>query len=324
MSKKKLAVGIDIGGTNTVFGLVDKEGNIYGEGHRPTADYEDFTEYVTEVCEGIKQLVENVGFPVELIGIGVGSPMGNVHTGTIDHAANLRWKGVLPLADEIRRHFAEIPVIVTNDANAGAVGEMVYGNAKGMKDFIFITLGTGVGSGFVAGGELIYGNDGLAGELGHMVIDHSGRQCGCGRKGCLETYVSATGIKRTVFKLLADDLRPSEFRDVSFNDLTAEMITAAALKGDCIAIEAFEYTGKLLGRVLADAVTITSPEAIFLFGGLSKAGKYLFEPTKRNMDDNMLSIFRDKVKLLPSGMICNAAILGSSSLVWKEVGKSLD
>ena len=253
----------------------------------------------------------------------VGAPNGNYYTGTIEFAPNLVWKGVLNIVEKIKRYFPTVPVIITNDANAAAVGEMVYGGAKGMKDFLVVTLGTGLGSGFVANGKLIYGHDGFAGELGHVVVNKTGRICGCGRKGCLETYASATGIKRTVFKLLADHIEDSEFRRITYDDLTAEMITKAALNGDPIAIEAYEYTGKLLGEALADAVALTSPEAIFLFGGLAKAGKYIFEPTKKYMEQNLLAIFRNKVKLLPSGIDGkNAAVLGASALVWQSLKES--
>ena len=257
---------------------------------------------------------------VLLIGVGIGAPNGNFYKGTIEFAPNLPWKGTVNLVEKMKRFFPTLPVIVTNDANAAAVGEMVYGGARGMKDFLVVTLGTGLGSGFVANGQLIYGHDGFAGELGHVTVSHTGRVCGCGRKGCLETYVSATGIKRTIFKLMADSIEDSEFRHVTFTDLTAEMITKAALNGDPLAIEAYEYTGMLLGRALADAVSITSPEAIFLFGGLAKAGKYIFEPTKKYMEMNMMPIFRNKVKLLPSGIDGkNAAVLGASALAWQHV-----
>ena len=256
----------------------------------------------------------------ELIGVGIGAPNGNYYKGTIEFAPNLPWKGTINLVEKMGRFFPTLPVIVTNDANAAAVGEMVYGGAKGMKDFLVVTLGTGLGSGFVANGQLIYGHDGFAGELGHVTVSHTGRVCGCGRKGCLETYVSATGIKRTIFKLMADSIADSEFRHITYNDLTAEMITKAALNGDPLAIEAYEYTGMLLGRALADAVSITSPEAIFLFGGLAKAGKYIFEPTKKYMEMHMMPIFRNKVKLLPSGIDGkNAAVLGASALAWQHV-----
>ena len=209
--------------------------------------------------------------------------------------------------------------MITNDANAATIGEMVYGNAKGMKDFIMITLGTGLGSGFVANGEMIYGHDGFAGEFGHIIVERNGRECGCGRRGCLEAYVSATGIKRTAFDLMAKMAAPSRLRGIAFEDFDSSMISAAAEAGDPVALEAFRYTGELLGHALADAVTITSPEAIFLFGGLSKAGKLLFDPTRWYMEENMLSVFKNKVKLLPSGIQGkNAAILGSSALIWKQ------
>ena len=315
---KKVAVGVDIGGTNSVYGLVDEAGEIICEGAFPTRNYPDFDQYIEELYIGIQDLLKRAGDEVELVGIG--APNGNYYTGTIEFAPNLVWKGVLNIVEKMKRFFPTVPVIITNDANAAAVGEMVYGGAKGMKDFLVVTLGTGLGSGFVANGKLIYGHDGFAGELGHVVVNKTGRICGCGRKGCLETYASATGIKRTVFKLLADHTDDSEFRRVTYDDLTAEMITKAALNGDPIAIEAYEYTGKLLGEALADAVAITSPEAIFLFGGLAKAGKYIFEPTKKYMEQNLLAIFRNKVKLLPSGIDGkNAAVLGASALVWQSL-----
>lgn len=320
---KQLVVGIDIGGTNSVFGLVDRDGNMYGEGVVPTKKFPDFDQYLEELFIGISSLLKSVNEDSELVGIGIGAPNANYYNGTIENAANLVWKGIIPFVEKMKRYFPNIPIIITNDANAAAIGEMVYGGAKGMKDFIVVTLGTGLGSGFVANGQLIYGHDSFAGELGHIIINRTGRMCGCGRKGCLETYVSATGIKRTAFKLLADHLEDSEFRNISYNELTAEMITKAALNGDPLAIEAYEYTGMLLGQALADAVTITSPEAIFLFGGLAKAGKYIFEPTKKYMEMHMLSNFRNKVKLLPSGIDGkNAAVLGASALIWQEREKA--
>lgn len=316
---KQLVVGIDIGGTNSVFGLVDREGNMYGEGVVPTRKFLDFDQYLEELFIGINNISKNVGEEFELMGIGIGAPNANYYDGTIWNAANLVWKGTVPFVEKMKRYYPNIPIIITNDANAAAIGEMIYGGAKGMKDFIVVTLGTGLGSGFVSGGKLIYGHDSFAGELGHVIVNRGGRMCGCGRKGCLETYVSATGIKRTAFKLLADHLEDSEFRNISYNDLTAEMITKAALNGDPLAIEAYEYTGMMLGQALADAVAITSPEAIFLFGGLAKAGKYIFEPTKRYMEMHMLANFRNKVKLLPSGIDGkNAAVLGASALIWQE------
>lgn len=319
---KQIVVGIDIGGTNSVYGLVDRDGNMHGEGVIPTKKYPDFDQYLEELYIGIQDLLKGADTEIELMGIGIGAPNGNFYNGTIDNAANLVWRGIVPFVEKMKRYYPNIPVIITNDANAAAIGEMVYGGARGMRDFIMVTLGTGLGSGFIANGQLVYGHDSFAGELGHVIVNHSGRQCGCGRKGCLETYVSATGIKRTIFKLLADHLEDSEFRNITYNDLTAEMITKAALAGDPIAIEAYEYTGQILGRSLADAVTITSPEAIFLFGGLAKAGKYIFEPTKKYMEMNMLTNFRNKVKLLPSGIDGrNAAVLGASALIWQQIEK---
>jgi glucokinase len=217
-------------------------------------------------------------------------------------------------------HFPGIAIALTNDANAAAIGEMIYGGAKGMKNFAVITLGTGLGSGIVVNGELLYGHDGFAGELGHVIARVNGRECGCGRRGCLETYASATGIKRTVYKLLADHTDDSEMKNISFNELSADMISVAAIKGDPIAIEAFAHTGEILGRALADLIALTAPEAIFLFGGLAKAGKYIFEPTEKSMNENVLKIWQGKVKLLPSDIDDkNAAVLGAAALVWKEV-----
>jgi glucokinase len=318
---KRVAAGIDIGGTNTAIGLVDEHGNLLGEGVLPTSKYPDFNGYIEELTIAIKELAKSLLEPMELVGIGIGAPNANYYHGTIENAANLQWKGILPIAADMQRYFAGIPIVATNDANAAAIGEMTYGGAKGMKDFVEVTLGTGIGSGFVTGGKLLYGHDSFAGELGHIIVRHiNGRECGCGRKGCLETYASATGIKRTVFKLLADSMEPSDFRGISFNDMSAEMITQSALAGDKLAIAAFEHTGMMLGRALADMVAITSPEAIFLFGGLAKAGKYLFEPTKRYMEENLLYNYKGKVALLPSALDgCSAAVLGASALVWDEL-----
>ena len=247
--------------------------------------------------------------------------MGNINKGTIELAAGLPWKGIVPLADIFRKH-TSLRVIVTNDANAAAVGEMIYGGANNMKNFVVITLGTGLGSGIVVEGKLVYGNDGFAGELGHTSVfaDESNRTCGCGKKGCLETYASATGLKRNLMKLMADSIEPSDLRKVSFQDLDARIIHEAAVKGDKLAIEAFEYTGRILGIKLADFAALTNPEAIFLCGGLALAGEYISEPTKKHMEENLLSIYKGKVKLLKSQLsLQNSAVLGASSLVWSEL-----
>lgn len=329
---KKLAIGVDIGGINTAFGMVDENGDLYAESVVSTKKYpnfEDYAAYVDDLCSAMHAMADSLSFEYELVGIGIGAPNANFHKGTIEHPANL-WRfsskesnpddarRIFPLAEDIGRCFPGVKVLMTNDANAATIGEMVYGNAKGMKDFIMITLGTGLGSGFVANGEMIYGNDGFAGEMGHVIVERGGRQCGCGRYGCLETYVSATGIKRTVFELMSKMNTPSKMRGVAFEDFDASMISAAAKQGDPIAIEAFRYTGEMLGRALADVVALTSPEAIFLFGGLSKAGKLLFDPTQWYMEENMMPVFKNKVKLLPSGIQGkNAAILGASALIWQ-------
>ena len=275
-------------------------------------------DFVRALHERIQVLLQKLGMQNELKGIGIGAPNGNYYNGTIEFAPNLRWRGVIRMVDLVKQHYDTL-VVLTNDANAAAIGEMMYGGAKGMRDFIVITLGTGLGSGIVVNGELVYGHDGFAGEIGHTIVDPNGRQCGCGRRGCLETYASASGIKRTVFELLADSNTASELRAVNFNDLTAAMLTEAATRGDKLALEAFERTGKILGLKLADAVAHTSPEAIFLFGGLAHAGEFIFEPTQRHMEANMLNIYKNKVKLLPSGLKNNVAVLGASALVWKEL-----
>jgi glucokinase len=318
MEKKPVAVGVDIGGTNTVFGFVDREGNIVAEDRLKTNHYSDIKDFVASLYEKIMQVYKKIESGHEIIGFGIGAPMGNINKGTIEHAADLPWKGVIPLSDILSSH-TPLPIIVTNDANAAAVGEMVYGGAKGMKDFVVITLGTGLGSGFVVDGKLVYGHDGFAGEIGHTSIrpGESNRDCGCGKKGCIETYASATGLKRTLLKVMADSIEPSPLRKFSFEELDAKIIHDAALQGDHIAIGAFEHTGKMLGFKLADVVAHTNPEAIFLFGGLALARDLIFEPTRRYMEQNLLSIYRGKVKLLESDLSTqNAAVLGASSLIW--------
>ena len=320
---RKVVAGIDIGGTNTVYGLVDADGKIMAEGSFPTLEYQEFDLFLEALVRGLQVLQKSAKEDTELIGIGFGAPSGNYYTGNIEHAANLKvWGEVLPVAEKLAAYYPSLPVVITNDANAAAVGEMLYGAAKGMKNFSVITLGTGLGSGIVVNGDLLYGNDSFAGELGHIIVSPHGRECGCGRQGCLETYASASGIVRTVYKLLADHHGASELKAISFNELTGNMITKAAENGDPIAIEAYAHTGMYLGRALADLVAITAPEAIFLCGGLSRAGKYIFEPTRKHMEANMLSLWKGKVKLLPSGLDDqNAAVLGSAALAWKKINE---
>jgi len=313
---KDLTIGIDIGGTNTKYGIVDRDGNVVSQGRISTAQYKEFKNYFQGLSEALRVEIKKLSEDHRIIGVGIGAANGNYYKGTIERATNLKWKGIIPLADMFREEF-DLPAIVTNDANAAAVGEMVYGAAKGMKDFVVITLGTGLGSGFVANGQLVNGKHGIAGEVGHTSVNPAGRYCNCGKRGCLETYVSATGIKRTVYKLLADHLEPSELRGISFDNLTTKMITESAVRGDIIAQAAFEYTGRILGMKLAETVVHTDPEAIFLFGGLSLAGDLIFKPTIKHMEANLMPLFRGKVKILPSGLQNQAApIIGASSLVW--------
>jgi glucokinase len=313
---RELTIGIDIGGTNTKYGIVDRQGNVVYQGSISTVQYEEFKDYFAGLSKALREAIKNVPGAHKLMGVGVGAANGNYYKGTIERATNLKWKGIIPLADMIREEF-DLPAIITNDANAAAVGEMVYGAAKGMKDFVVITLGTGLGSGFVTNGQLLNGKHGIAGEVGHTSVNPAGRQCNCGKRGCLETYVSATGIKRTVYKLLADHLEPSELRGISFDNLTTKMITESAVRGDIVALAAFEYTGRILGMKLAETIVHTDPEAIFLFGGLSLAGDLIFKPTIKHMEANLMPLFRGKIKVLPSGLQNQAApILGASSLVW--------
>ena len=315
---KELAIGIDIGGTNTKFGLVDKEGNSFNEGSIKTHQYEKVEDFVKDLAEELKKII-SLQKECVIKGIGIGAPNGNYFRGTIEFAPNLSWKGIIKLADLFKNYF-DYPVILTNDANAAAIGEMIYGAAKNMNDFILVTLGTGLGSGFVANGEMIYGHDGFAGELGHTVVIPDGRQCGCGRKGCLEQYASATGIVKTVIEMLEYAYSDSVLKKYKTEDITSEVIYEAAKKGDKISMDAFDYTGKILGLGLANAVAITSPETIILFGGLSLAGDFIFNPTKKYMEDYLLNIYKNKVKIIPSALNDkNAAILGASALVWKDV-----
>jgi len=317
-----VTVGIDIGGTNTVLGLVDRQGTCLTESSVPTLAQEDARSLVTRLAAKIREMHAPLSDQAVILGIGIGAPNANYYRGTVEDPPNLSWKGVTPLAAFFKEHF-DIPVVVTNDANAAALGEMRFGAAQGMRDFIVITLGTGLGSGVVANGELIYGADGFAGEIGHTIVDPQGRWCGCGKRGCLETYASATGICRTVFELLCIMREESDLRGVSFRQLTGKMVTEAAQRGDAIALAAFDYTGRILGMKLADSVAHTSPEAIILFGGLANAGDLIFAPTKRSIEEHVLGIFKGKVKLLPSSLPeGNTAVLGAAALIWTELLKS--
>jgi len=318
---KDIVLGIDIGGTFTKYGFIDKDGKSLLESSIETTGHNEIEKYLTTLANACKKSFSSLGSDFNLVGVGIGAPNGNYYNGTIEYAPNLDWKDVVPFVDLFKKHF-HLPMALTNDANAAAIGEMMYGGAKELKNFVVITLGTGLGSGIVVNGEVVYGHDGFAGEAGHVLVYENGRMCGCGKRGCLETYASASGIRRTVFELLCDETTPSVLRDASYNNLTAKMISKAAKEGDPIAIMAFEFTGKILGMKLADTVAHTSPEVIFLFGGLTNAGEILFKPTKEHFEYNLLKIYRNKIKILPSGLQeTNAAVLGASALAWKELEK---
>ncbi|MFT4222966.1 ROK family protein [Dysgonomonas sp.] len=315
--EKPYAIGIDIGGTNSVFGVVDKRGHIINQGSIKTGTYLEISDYVTHLAAGVQEIIDQVGGTGNIKGIGVGAPNGNYFTGCIEFAPNLPWKGVIPLAQMLTDKL-NIPVALTNDANAAAIGEMTYGAARGMKDFVVITLGTGVGSGIVVNGQLVYGHDGFAGELGHTTIRRDGRLCGCGKKGCLETYSSATGVARTAREFLETRTEPSLLRELNPADITSKDVYDAAVKGDKLAKDIFEMTGQILGESFADFVAFSSPEAIILFGGLTKAGKLIFDPVRKHMEENVLPIFRNKIKLLMSELKeSDAAVLGASALGWE-------
>lgn len=315
---KKVAIGVDIGGTLTKLGIVDREGNLYAHSDFSTTLHKDFGDYLDELKKQIEALKSKIDFDYEVVGIGVGAPNANYYRGTIEYAANLLWKGIVPFTDEFKKRY-ELPIYITNDANAAAIGEMIYGHASEMKDFMVITLGTGLGSGIVSNGQLIYGHDSQAGELGHVRIYKTGRITGLGVKGGLEAYVSSTGLKRTVFYLLADRMDESVLRNYSYNDLHGEIITKAAEDGDPIAVAAYEMTGQILGEQLANFTAFSHPEAFFLLGGLAKSGKWIFEPTIKHMEANLLPCYKGKVKVLPSGMMDkNAAVLGAAALVWNN------
>jgi glucokinase len=319
-SKKDVTLAIDIGGTNTAFGFVDKVGNIIASSTISTNPLEPADKFFSRLTSETDSLFSTIENKFNLVGVGVGAPNANYFKGTVEEPPNLKW-GTVNVVETINKYYS-IPVVVTNDANAAAIGELQFGSAKGMKDFMVFTLGTGVGGGIVANGELVYGHDGFAGEFGHTIYDPDGRKCACGRRGCLETYVSAGGIKRTVYELLSNSIDESELRDCNYDNLTAKTISEAAQRGDKIALEAFDYTSKILGIKLADAVAYMNPEAIILFGGLTTAGDLLFKSTEKYMNMYMLNLFKNKVKLLPSGLSGgNAAILGASALIWNELEK---
>ncbi len=317
-ASRQLAIGIDIGGTGTKFGIVDRDGNVLFSGEISTKKHAEVNSFIDDLHTALSVIIEKAGGIGRMKGIGVGAPNGNYYTGTIEYAPNLPWKGIIPLAKLIENKF-NLPVTLTNDANAAAIGEMMYGAAKGMKDFIMITLGTGVGSGIVANGKLIYGHDGFAGELGHTIVIPDGRlHAGTGKKGSLESYASATGVRFTAIEILKNSKEKSSLRQVPEDKLDSKVVYEAAIDGDKLALEIFEFTGKILGLALANAVMFSSPQAIVLFGGLTKSGDLILKPTREHMEANLIQVFQNKVKLLISHLKeSDAAILGASALVWE-------
>lgn len=315
---KPYVVGIDIGGTNTVFGIVDARGVVIASSSIKTLKHNNVEDYLNDLHDGLTRLMEANDAVDKIHGIGIGAPNANFYTGMIERLVNIPWPTPLPLAEMVSEKFG-IPVAITNDANAAAIGEMTYGAARGLKNFIMITLGTGVGSGIVINGQLVYGHDGFAGELGHVIMKrNNGRLCGCGRTGCLETYCSASGVARTAREFIELRKDESVLRNLPIEEITSKDVYDAAVSGDKLAQEIFEYTGNILGEAFADFTTFSSPEAIILFGGLAKSGELLLRPIRESMERNMMPQFKGKVKLLLSELKeADAAVLGASALGWE-------
>ncbi len=312
----EVVVGVDIGGTNTKIGFVDADGKIIAEGGLSTSDNEFAEDFVTALDGKLKEM--SAGHDdLRLKGIGIGAPNANFNKGTIELASNLRWKGIIPLADMITQRTG-LKTMITNDANAAALGEMIFGAAKGVKNFIFLTLGTGVGSGVVIDGEVVYGNSGFAGELGHMTVREGGRECGCGRRGCLETYASATGLVRTVLVLLSERREESPLREMKISEITSRIVAEAAADGDLIAMEAMDRTAHMIALGIANSVIFSSPEVVYLFGGLAQAGDALFVPVRKYTEELVMPVFKGTFTVMPSGLSeSHAAVLGASALIWK-------
>ncbi len=320
MAAKKVTLGIEIGGTNTSFGLVDISGNCFVESRIPTKPNESPEALFERLFKKFNKIYKEKSHEYEVIGIGIGAPSANYYKGTVEYSSNLNW--VYVNIRDIVKKYTSLPIVIANDANAAALGEMKFGVAKKMKNFIQLTLSRGFGSGIVVDGNIVYGNDGFAGEIGHTIVERNGRSCGCGRKGCLETYVSTGGLIRTCFELLSKSNELSLIKEFPPNNLTAEIITRAAKNGDKLALNAFEFTGQVLGEALANVVAYLSPEAVILSEGLAAAGDLLLVPTKFHMEKNMLNLFQGKVEILLSGLVKgNVAILGASALSWHEIHK---
>lgn len=315
--KKPYVIGLDLGGTNSVFGIVDQNANVVASTSIKTAGHGDINQYVDDCVAALRPIIDEVGGIEKIHAMGIGAPNGNYYNGSIEFAPNLPWKGKIPLAQMFSERLG-IPVRLTNDANAAAIGEMQYGAAKGMQNFIMITLGTGVGSGIVINGQLVYGCDGFAGELGHVIVERDGRQCGCGRKGCLEAYCSATGVARTAREIIEKTDKPTILREIPLDKIESKDVAIAAGKGDEVAKQIFEETGRILGETCANFAAFSSPEAFIFFGGLTKAGDLIMDPIKRAYEATVLRIFQGKAKMLVSELDgAAAAVLGASALGWE-------
>jgi glucokinase len=313
------SIGIDIGGTNTCFGLVNENAEIIFQREIKTKNFPEIEDYLTELVKQIKDLISHCPEPENILGVGIGAPNGNYYKGTIELAPNLPFKGIIPIKNMLEMLLLNegwnLKVTITNDANAAGIGEMIYGAAKGVNDFIMITLGTGVGSAIVSNGEMIYGHDGFAGEVGHTIVEIGGRECGCGRKGCLETYSSATGIRRTALSLLKQDNSPSILREIEEKDINGYTICEAARKNDALALKCIDFTARMLAIGVANAVAVTSPKKIIFSGGLSKAGDLLLTPFKAYLEENLYPVFRGKIEVELSALEeNNTAILGAAAL----------
>ena len=323
MEATKVVLGIDLGGTKTAFGFVNKKGKCYGVKSIPTNSHQPVKDLVKRIYDVYSEWMSEDSGKYQVMGIGIGAPNGNYFNGTIENPPNLHW-GTTNMVELIEKGFG-LPAVLTNDANAAAIGEQKFGAGKDLKNFIVITLGTGLGSGIVVDGRLVYGHDGFAGELGHMVVRPNGRLCGCGRRGCLETYASVSGIIRTVFELQANLPKESKLRKIAYHDLDGEQIYKLAKEGDPLALQAFDLTTRILGEGLATSVAHLSPEAIILFGGLSLAKEFIFEPTKKYLEENLLTIFKNKVRIIPSALPPgDAAVMGAAALMWHEISLKRD
>ncbi len=315
-----IVAGVDVGGRGTSIGFVNREGKIIHQGNIPTLTHQDVDIYIKSLVDYIQQESKVLEPNYKLVGIGVGAPDANCITGTIEHAPNLGWGDYVPFVTKLKIYFPDLPIALSNDANATAVGEKVFGGAKSMKDFVMLTLGTGVGGGLYVNDQLVIGSGGFAAELGHVNVQPEGRECGCGRLGCLEAYCSATGMEQTALELLAHSRKDSLLRGFNINKMGAKDIYEAATQGDQIALETFEKTGEWLGRAIVDFVCIFNPEAVFLFGGPLQAGKVLLEPVERGVNKYLLSMYKGSFKVLRSELSnADAAILGNAAMVWQKL-----